>query len=307
MRLIPYISLFLFFILFSVSAWSQDSLLNRNLENWVYDAGGDYYEPVAPWATVNTASKLGPAAPVTTFREEVKVHSGQYAAKMVSGVFLLLPVAGILALGEFDNTVTDPSQALKLGMPFTDRPTRFQGYYQYYPVDGDSAAIVCQLFRHNGTSSEMIGQAAEFVYDSITSYAFFDFEMEYTSTDAPDTIEIVFTSSAGGSNFLAASGSTLYIDDVSLVYGSNLVMPLMPEFGIRHYPNPATDQLYFEFEGNYQGLSVGIFDMSGRKWLEKPLEEEVGIPIGALPEGMYFYQVMKDGQVVSGGKFDHIR
>jgi len=295
---------FLVLIPFMLNA--QAPLQSGDMENWVYDSGGQYYELGGYWASVNPVSKLSILAPVTTFREDQDVYSGMYSAKMVSDVFLALPIAGLLFTGYFDDQqVTDPSQAAKLGVPFTDRPSFFKGYYKYTSVNGDSAAIVAQFHRYVNGQQELIGIAPLIEYNTVTTWTAFNIPVNWLSTAAADSMTVILTSSAGGQDFQAANGSTLLVDEVVFEYSTGINMPLMPEVQVNIYPNPATEVLNIQFPDFKSTSTLSVFDAEGRLVQTQELNQETTrMDVTSLAAGHYFYQVKTYEHVDVAGKFE---
>ncbi len=303
--LLKYLKIILLIGFMPICLFAQTPLETGDMESWDYDSGGDYYEPTGYWATANPIAKLSEFAPVTTFRETDNVYAGNYAAKMVSATFFMLPVAGTVYTGIFDDTqITEPTEAIKIGVPYTDRPNRFTGHYMYFPEESDSAAIVCQFTRFNNGQQELIGQGALVVYNEVNTYTAFDLEVDYFSSAIPDSMSVVFTSSAGGQEFMAAAGSTLYIDEVAFEFETGIKTPLMPEIQVSLYPNPATDILFIETDELLNNAQLAIFDMNGRLFTQKNIAaQRTEISVQAFPVGNYYYQITEQGRVIAGGKF----
>lgn len=285
---------------------SQAPLAEGSMENWDYDSGGQYYELSGYWASVNPVSKLSILAPVTVFREDVDVYSGMYSAKMVSDVFVALPIAGLLFTGYFDDTqITDPSQAAKLGVPFTDRPAFFKGYYKYTSVNGDSAAIVAQFHRWVNGQQELVGVAPLVEYNTVPNWTPFNIPVKWLSTAACDSMTVIMTSSAGGQDFQAANGSTLLVDEASFEYPTGITMPLMPEVRVQLYPNPASEQLNIHFPDFQSSSMLTVYDTEGRLVRTQALDKETTVmDITMLAPGHYFYQVKTYDHVDVAGKFE---
>lgn len=162
--------------------------------------------------------------------------------------------AGNLFLGEFDMSyaLKDALQATSFGVPFDRKPVKFIGYYRYKPGETfqnrkgetiadriDNANIYSVLYRNhdsNGNAIVLHGDnvlnspqvvAMARLVDILTTDEWTKFELDfnYLSGDLDRTLleeygyslAIVFTSSAEGANFEGAVGSTLEIDNVSVV------------------------------------------------------------------------------------------
>ncbi len=75
---------------------------------------------------------------------------------------------------------------------------------------------------------------------------------------------------------------------------------------VKFYPNPATTQITFDLQGNYQpGLSIAIYSFLGKKMLEtRPVSDKTNIPLSNFNRGMYiFYLTDSKGKVIENGKF----
>jgi hypothetical protein len=196
-------------------------LPNMDMEEWITTPNYENPFPHGVWASANKVADLNPDIyPVLLFKTE-DAYSGDYAAKMVTNTALGMPLlAGSLSTGLFSVNMENPLKSLIRGVPYKSRPIRFQGYYKYAGVEGDSCEIRTTLSKWNviAHKRETIGEAIYRTTDHIDEYTFFDLEVIYFSSGIVDTIEMVFAASAGGEYFLGEVGSTLYVDDFSLIF-----------------------------------------------------------------------------------------
>ena len=161
--------------------------------------------------------------------------------------------AGNMYLGTFDIRIamSDHLHATRFGVPFTDRPERFTGYYTYEPgptvqdIDGnpiagrtDSANVYAVFYRNhdvagneavlygdNVLSSELIVAVANMGYVTPTTvWTPWDVKFEYREEIDEQLLEnrgyslaIVFSSSGAGGSFTGAIGSRLCVDMVRLI------------------------------------------------------------------------------------------
>ena len=161
--------------------------------------------------------------------------------------------AGNMFLGTFDIRIamSDHLHATRFGIPFTDRPDRFTGYYtfepgpmvqDYYgnPIVGrtDSADVYAVFYRNhdaagnevvlygdNVLSSDLIVAVAELDYVAPTSqWTAWDVKFEYREevdeqllANRGYSLAIVFSSSSAGGDFIGAIGSRLCVDKVRLI------------------------------------------------------------------------------------------
>ncbi len=188
-----------------------------DFEKWATITSGinSYEEPKSGWWTsLNILSNLGGPK---TLKKTTEAHTGHYAAKMSTSVWGDLTIPGILVSGTFD---FDAPNMIIEGKPFTEKPKSFRGYYKYFPVSGDSAAIFASITKYmpQNQRRDTIAAASLAILNTYDSYTFFDIDFTYyINYVEPDSINIVFASSADGANFNGAVGSTLYIDDISLI------------------------------------------------------------------------------------------
>jgi hypothetical protein len=168
-------------------------------------------------------------APLTAFRLEGNdAYEGNYSLKLVSnpmalgGSSFFLP--GVAATRSLSLQFF-PNWDCILGESFASRPIGITGYYKYAPVNGDSAAIeVC--LKRNGTE---LGRGKQVITSTISNWTMFNIPITYTSNGTPDSIVVIFASSAkydltGG--FLGylpqcegQAGSALCLDKIEFDYG----------------------------------------------------------------------------------------
>lgn len=161
--------------------------------------------------------------------------------------------AGNLFLGKFNilSGLFQPLKATEFGIPFTQKPVRLSGYYQYSPsapftdkdfvvhperidagdiysvlyINHDRTGSPLVLYGDNVLSSENIVAVARVnnVNETNGQWVHFDIEFEYKKEIDPEllanrgyNLTIVFSSSIEGANFEGAIGSMLKIDKVKL-------------------------------------------------------------------------------------------
>lgn len=172
------------------------------------------------------------------------------------GLDLKMPIAaGNLFMGTFNalNAVINALTATKFGMPFTHEPLYVSGYYKYKAgpifsengVNAPEKKDICDiyaLFYETDKETKMLDGTNNFTSPNLVSIARMDnaketdgwtqfyipFIMQPGKTIDQEKLKaggynvaIVFSSSKDGGNFNGAVGSTLYIDEVELIYKSN--------------------------------------------------------------------------------------
>ena len=161
--------------------------------------------------------------------------------------------AGNMFLGTFDIKIamSDHLHATRFGIPFTDRPDRFKGYYTFEPGPTvqdfygnpiadrtDSASVYAVFYRNhdasgnevvlygdNVLSSDLLVAVANLGYVApTTTWTAWDVKFEYREevdeqllANRGYSLAIVFSSSASGGDFIGAIGSRLCVDKVRLI------------------------------------------------------------------------------------------
>ena len=161
--------------------------------------------------------------------------------------------AGNMFLGTFDIRIamSDHLHATRFGIPFTNKPESFTGYYTYEPgptvqdfygnaIAGrvDSADVYAVFYRNhdangnevvlygdNVLSSDLIVAVAELEYVAPTSqWTPWDVKFKYREevdeqllANRGYSLAIVFSSSSAGGDFIGAIGSRLCVDKVRLI------------------------------------------------------------------------------------------
>ena len=235
------------------STGSAAELPNGNFEYW--NLAGKVWNPWREdsenfWDTGNKgATTLGESNTQPT--EDTWSGTG-LAAKLMSK-FVGLGTAGKLAAGNMyvGNYIrTDGTNGiLNFGKPFSERPTRLNGYFKYTSVpinksNNEMANLIgqpdtCQIYIALGDWSEpieirtkpsdrklfdkndphIIAYAEMFSGKSISEYTPFTLELEYRDTNRiPTYIIVVASASKYGDYFTGGDGSVLFIDDFSLEY-----------------------------------------------------------------------------------------
>ncbi len=207
-----------------VTTGGEDQLPNMDMEMWTDFPKYSVPSPIGIWATPNKIVDLllYMDPPPVTVEKTTDAVSGEYAAKIMTILpedFILL--TGTVATGIFDPDMQNQLESLKQGVPFTSKPVAFKGYYKYLPVDSDSCDIYSYLTHWNLALNERDTVAAAKLTTNdveVDTYTEFNLTYNYLTADEPDTIILIFASSAAGDSFIGGVGSTLYIDDISLVY-----------------------------------------------------------------------------------------
>jgi hypothetical protein len=247
-------------------------------------------------------------APLTAERlAGASAYDGNYSLKLISKNMTLgaqtIFLPGVTAAFYVDILNVD----CVLGKPFTARPTALKGWFKYVPVNGDSAEIEIRL-KKNGA---LLGAGKQVVYDAVNDWTEFTVPLYYTSNATPDSIVVIFASSANY-NFASIEtllkchgqvGSALYLDNVSYDYTVSITEIAPYGNGIKLYPNPATEQLNIQIAKETKGTVI-IYDYLSRKVEEYPINgTQADIDVRKYASGSYLINVVENNIVVTSARF----
>jgi hypothetical protein len=291
---------------FFTDSFSQQQVPGSDFETWNQNHYNTsyptlYYWEVLPtniWASSNAATTI-----VNSFcmQRSTDVHSGSYAAYLETKNVFGQIAAGNLFTGYFIADLFN-SKAMR-GIPFTSRPQEFRGFYKYtsvsYTYGGssipDSCAIYAILSKWNGSQRVEIGKAEMFSSTNLTTYTQFVLPFNYSSSDTPDTISVVFASSKNGEFFRGGVGSKLYIDDISFSYLSGI------DNNKLSVENCFTEnQWTFSFNTMFCG-ELSLNDISGKEIFRKTISGTgFTLDVHSWKKGIYCYKFSGNGETVSG-------
>lgn len=220
-----------------------------------YNGGNAFWDSGNKGASLMSKNPTSPEASVihTTGGKSAKLQSQYVGIGGALGQF----AAGNLYTGHFVKTIGMSGAEIQFGSPFTGRPTQLHGWFQYTAgtVDyyGDSTPSDA-LVKDGGTDMNSIYIALSDANEPYTvntkEATFVDFDndpniiaygelpvSECVTTDGwkeftidlvyrdltrkPKYIILVCSASKYGDYFTGSSGSLMYLDDFSLVYGDN--------------------------------------------------------------------------------------
>lgn len=281
------------------SGYAQ-TLPNASFETWTTSQSGLYEQPSGNyWTSLNPLRDLG--GPVTV-EKVTDACEGTYAAKLTTKNFTSLLVSGLLASGTFNQSnLLNP---LLFGQPFTMRPTNFTGCFKFSPVSGDSCALVAWVSKWNPQTNQRdtIGTAVLIVDTAVANYTTYNIPFEYLNQDIPDTLTLVFSSSADGQNNNGQVGTVMWVDNVAVDIANGINLPMMGEATVKCFPNPFADILTIEipdFKGaatftllSAEGKILGMQILAGGR-------TELTMP--TLPCGNYTYVISSGNKAIYWG------
>ncbi len=266
-------------ILWSTAAYAQH-IPNGDFEEWTLTEGSgqfkSYYEPSHGWASGNGAIHIAAGADPVCEQTTDVVH-GALAAKLTTRRIFGQIASGSLYTGMFKLNLADPAKSALRGIPFTGTPSAFTGWYKYLPVGADSATLYATLSRWDGTKRKHIAEARIMQYTALSEWTRFSVPFVYQSSEPPDTIAVVFASSAGGEFFRGNEGSTLYVDNVQVENASTIAehqTPPSATFTIQH----GTMQFHMPVQ------QVHIFSLHGE---HITCSTQSVVSLSGIPSGVY--------------------
>ena len=238
----------------TVTTQATEVLPNGDFDNWWQD--GKVWNPWAEggtqfWDTGNKgATTLGEAnvSPSDHVPPGLSGKSAELRTEFKGIATIGKLAAGSVFTGSYRKT-DGTNGILDFGRPWTVRPTKLKGYYQYTNGDIDYSnkemeylkgrPDTCSIYiavtdwtapyeiRTNPNNRQLFDKNASYIIgygdlergSSMSGYEEFEIELEYRSTSIqPSYIMITCASSKYGDYFTGSSKSVLYIDQLSLSY-----------------------------------------------------------------------------------------
>lgn len=290
----------------------ETQIPNSDFENWNQNYYNNFFPdlfywemtPTDIWASGNPAAEIVGEFPTSRTDD---AYSGNYAARLETLEVFGQMASGNLFTGRFIPDMFN-SKAL-LGIPFTDKPTHFTGYYKYLPANyknlkGDKTTDKCSIYallsKWNGNQRDTIALAKLESSDAITTYTQFNLSFEYHSDETPDSISVVFASSARGEEFIGGVGSVLFIDNFELVYEQESSVKTPDNSLIQIKQNYQNQQMSITYPGK---ISIRIFDITGTEQYKTKGVNEINLTTNSLKSGIYIIQVKTENGVIKTEKY----
>jgi hypothetical protein len=249
---------------FAQLCFAQTSVQNLDFEAWTLSSSGRFEDPSpsTTWATPNYAMDLifGNISS-SIVQKSSDAHGGSFSALMKSRNIVGNFVGATLFTGKLDASIPFSPVPL-LGIPFTGRPLAVSGWRKYSPIGGDSSSMYVRLTKWNSNTNtrETIAFKEIRDYAAISTWTKFNLVLDYTSTDAPDSITIVFSASAGAEQNQGEVGSSLWVDDVTIDYPQAIENTATTKLLLS--PNPCTS--YLVLNTLQQASTYTIYNCNGQ-------------------------------------------
>lgn len=281
----------LFFIINIVvhTAITQTTIPNADFETWI-SGEPEHWDTSNKniWGTIFQGVLEDTLAPQNGSAAVVM----KTTVKNVAGVPVTLP--GVITLGEIIIDYINQTGYVTAGIPFTGRPDEFRGYYKAGPANNDSCLIGIGLSKWMGNQRDTIAGGYFFISSNQLSWTEFIIPLDYNVVDNPDSMNIIIGSS-DLFNMMPVLGGTLWVDNLSLVYGGVSIHGMVMDENFSVYPDESRQNLCvaLNFE-TQQKTEICLFSIDGKvlyntsKVIQRSKEK---INISSLPPGIYFVSV----------------
>lgn len=194
--------------------------------------------------------------------------------------------------GRLTNGNLDTPTIASGGTPITFRPSALTGFYKYIEGEAetqmDSGLAEVWLFKYNSVTSsrDTLGYGIEKL-PLTNSYTNFVVDINYTSSQMPDTVLVQFSSSEQG--FCTFPDCLfLYLDDIALTTSTGVSEKVVLHSKPIIYPNPSEGQLFVDMKAVDNG-NYFIYSSLGKLVKAGQLKngEVTELNINSLPSGIY--------------------
>lgn len=293
------------FILFFTDVSGQTVIPNPGFESWTT---GSYSDPV-DWDTPNQELMAVPFFGITVVTKSTDHHgTGNYSARLETKNYLFssIDVPGFMTCGNLVVDLMAGTYVLSGGVPVVDIPTHLKGFYKYLPKGGDSCVIGIGLTRTTAGIQDTIGMGYFSTKDTVTDWTPFSAWIDYQSTEAPDTMNIIAMSTA---QEVMTVGTVLFVDDLYLDYTVGVPPADRGEDPVVYNDRETSRLLVFFDQPSPADASATLFDMTGRTVfsIDSRLvtREKLVADYGNLPSGIYLLHIRAGGKIMVKKYFLH--
>lgn len=262
---------------------------NSGFENWT--SGGNYETPDS-WGNLNPSTAAHSVYTVTK-GTSAPASGAAYVKLMTKDVGGTI-TPGIIVSGKINETTLKPLS----GIPFTGRPEKLKGKWQYMGYGTDVASFGGWLTKWNTSvnSRDTIAILSGNTSGMLHSWGDFSFPFVYRSAAIPDTVVLMISSSSA----TPVKNSFIWLDELAFdgtVTSLQEAQNLKPEMSL--YPNPASQYVKISFMNSGADKATFILnDNIGNRVVEYIAELNPGsntiqldLSSAKIHSGMYFLQM----------------
>jgi hypothetical protein len=308
-KLILFFSLTLLF----ATQIANAQIINPGFETWTNDAvvptamNPNSGNATSGWWDFNyfNSSFLG-GSPISVTRCTDTVRTGSYSARVQTRAYT--PTSwnyynawGIPFIGHayndtlgilFNGNVNVTNQTYVPGIPFTQKITDFKFYYQYKPTGNDTA--ICRVLLVKQRSPIAGGVFKTNVATGVSGWQQASINLTYISSQTPDTLWVLFSSSSLDKN--PKAGSTLWLDDISVSLPTGVNELLGSENDIEIFPNPSSGIFTIHSQTvSSDDQFIEVYNMLGAK-VHSSVKSKLSaytVDLSNQPKGVYFIKVYR--------------
>jgi len=282
-----YTSILLAIALFFSANQAYSQNLNGGFETWI--TTGSYANPQY-WDSPNTETTAIPIVGGAVLTKSSGAHSGSWCARLESKSLLVITVPGVMVLGQMEIDIAGMTGSYSGGAPCNEQVPSLSCYYKYAPVNGDTCGMLAFFTKHTTAGgTDTIGFAFYMNDMPVANWSLLTADVTWTSIETPDTVRIVFFSSAG---LNSVAGSVMHVDDLTLDFTSGVSEPLMAEQPeVFFNPNTSAVEVQLALQ-KPEAMSVNVYNLSGQLVMHTDYgntrELNTSLDMRNLPKGMYF-------------------
>ncbi len=285
----------LIFAMYCANILFAQNIPNPSFENWTFK-NSKYYDPDG-WNTFNPTTSQANVITCIRGSNNPPPNTGIAYLMLTSKSTLGNVNPGLATTGILDYDFG----VISSGYPFTARPSKLTGKWQYMGYNGDNGVVAVVLTKQNANGGkDTIASCYHFLKGMEMSWAEFSLDLVYQSNDNPDSCLIMLSSSNGSPKV----GSYLYVDALSFM-GASSVNEMSNFESHSVYPNPAKDMLNIECSLKQKTLvQVEVMDIQGKQIKVQDFamnkgENQVSIDLSDVQKGIYFVRMTSDCESLS--------
>lgn len=282
---------------------AQITVPNLDFETWEeLGSGASTYDEPIDWNTINGDLATFMVSPSTT--KTTDAHTGLYAVKMETKQVASINTPAALTIGRIVQ-VSLMDRDIAGGVPCSDKPLSFEGYYKFNPQGSDQGYIACIMFKYNySTNTQDTVGAAIFMPNSQTSdYTHFSVDFDYDNylpNETPDSLNIIITSSYKFTVTNNNVGTELFVDDLNINFDTD-IDDFYADNDINCYPNPASNYVNITIPQDLQNDSLYcmLYNSIGVKVYEQLIlknKMQITVNTESLNNGAYYIEILGENK-----------
>ena len=243
------------------------------------------------------------------YQESTGSHSGSNCVKMESKEYTAFGITRIvpsfITLGKFWFTTIPQAGGYSEGIIFTTRPDSLKLFYKYSKVANDTGAVVFESWK--GVHTTLVAGDTTYITANAPSWTELKIPLGYHSALNPDSLNIVLSASHLYNANVIASLSTLWVDDISLVYGTVSINEI--EFNDNFWVsyNVYSSELLVNYKTEKDvNTSIAIYSIDGKliSKTDRLFNNEIQkINISDLKNGNYILTLSTTNGILKSQKF----